>query len=88
VCARALALCFVCLRGRRFWALPACLPDCSARSQPHHAPARRTKLTTDSRLLSLSQESIAYEKICLQVRTNQLYTGTLEKYPTTFSYDA
>ncbi len=64
---------FVCLRGRRFWALPACPPACltAARSRSHHAPAPRTKLTTDSRLLSLSQEPSAYENLSAnQKQTN------------------
>jgi hypothetical protein len=58
VCARALALC---LLARTAISGAACLP--AARSRPHHAPARRTKLTTDSRLLSLSQEPVAYENL-------------------------
>jgi len=60
--ARALALCLLArteiLGAAR---LPACLP--AARSRSHHAPAPRTKLTTDSRLLSLSQEPSAYENL-------------------------
>jgi hypothetical protein len=49
---RALALC---LLARTEILGAACPPAPSSRA--HHAPARRTKLTTDSRLLSLSRKN-------------------------------
>jgi hypothetical protein len=76
---------FVCLRGRRFWALPAWLT--AARSRSHHAPARRTKLTTDSRLLSLSQEPIACENLSAN-QNKPIVHWIFGKVPNNFlSYD-